>query len=147
MTVEESEKRVGCLVQVSDKVYHFGGMVYLLAAAWREVGISGTHDYGVILRDTAGNSTVEMKADEIDYIPYRYAKAQFTPELGMPLTTVEIMSLIGSKVCVRGSDVWLKRIYKFADDYRNIHYEADIQELTAPHTVKRVQLREITRAQ
>lgn len=145
MTVEEAEKCVGCLVQVSMRDYSFGGMVYLLAATWREVSMSGSKDYGVTLRSTIGNSELEIKADRIDLIPYHYPQLKYIPERGTPLTAIEIMRLLGSVVCVGDSPVWLRRVYKAADELRHIRYEADILEITEPHVVRRVQLGDITR--
>lgn len=145
MDIKEAEKNVGCLVQVSSTDYNYGGMVYLLAAAWREVSMSGTHDYGVTLRDTTGNSTMETKSDMIDLIPYNYPNLKYKPEYGSSLTAVEIMKLIGSVVSVDNTPVWLKRIYKAADEYRHLRYEADVQELVEPYIVRRVQLRDIMR--
>lgn len=145
MEITEAEKNVGCLVQVVRTDYNFGGMVYLLAAAWREVSMSGTHDYGVTLRDTTSNSTLETKADMIDLIPYNYPQLKYKPEYGSSLTAVEIMKLIGSVVSVDNVPVWLKRVYKTADERRHMRYEADIQELVSPYIVRRVQLREIMR--
>lgn len=155
MEVKEAERNVGCLVQVSRKDYNFGGMVFLLAAAWREVSMSGTHDYGVTLRDTTGNGTLEMKingkdndkikAFMIDLIPYNYPNLKYKPEYSSPLTATEIMSLLGSVVAVDNESVWLKRVYKAADEYRHMRFEVDIQELVKPYIVRRVQLKEITR--
>lgn len=145
MDIKEAETNIGCLVQVSRTDYSFGGMVYLLAAAWREVSMSGSKDYGVILKDTVAKGTVEMKADKIDLIPYNYPQLKYTPERGTPLTVYEIMKLMGSVVSVDNEPVWLKRIYKKADEYRRFWYEADIKEITEPYTERRVQLREITR--
>ncbi|MDO5399155.1 MAG: hypothetical protein Q4G33_14655 [bacterium] len=145
MEIKEAEKYVGCLVQVSRTDYNFGGMVYLLASAWREVSMSGTHDYGVTLRDTTVNSTIETKADNIELIPYNYPNLKYKPEYSSPLTATEVMRLIGSVVSVDNSPVWLKRGYKTADEYRHMRFEADIQELVEPYIVRRVQLKEITR--
>lgn len=144
MTVEETERCVGCLVQVKTTVYNIGGSVYLLYGAWREVSMSGSKDYGVTLRDTAARSFVETKASLIDLIPYRYPKLKYMPEHGCSLNAAEVMCLLGSVVSVGGSPVWLKRIYKTADDYRHMRYEADIQEISAPYTVSKVQISDIS---
>ena len=143
MEITEAEKNVGCLVQISRTDYNFGGMVFLLAAAWREVSMSGSHDYGVTLKDTTGNSTLETKANEIDLISYNYPNLKYKPEYGSTLTAAEIMKLIGSVVSVDNTPVWLKRVYKVADEYRHLRFEVDIQELVKPYIVRRVRLKEI----
>ncbi len=145
MDVKEAEGCVGCLVRVSEKDYNCGGMTYMLHAAWREVSMSGSKDYGVALKDRASDGFYNTKANYISLIKGNYPTLKYIPERGNPLTAHEIMKLIGSVVSVNNKPVWLERIYKKADEQRLVWYEVGIADINFPHTRQEVPLREIMR--
>lgn len=145
MTVEDAEKNVGCLVEVAGRDYTFGGKVFMLCGAWREVSRSGCRDYGIEMKICGDDKTVyTAAASAVELIPYQYPRMKYKIEQS-EISPKDIPALLGSEVEYCGQKVMLKRLYKLASDEHIISYAVDVQDITAPYVIRRCKISEISR--